>query len=69
MRIFLWCWVGILFTLGGCYSNQTSSNPEVRTKTSAKDCSEDDCCSSVTRAGMLKKSVETKHDSVDSESK
>jgi hypothetical protein len=66
MRILLWCWVGILFVLTGCYSNQYSSNPDVRTKTSTKDCSDDDCCSSVTRAGLLKKSVEAE---VDSESK
>lgn len=69
MRILPWCCIGIAFTLAGCYSNQYSSTPEVKPKATTPECKDDDCCSSVTRAGMLKKSLEQKNAAEESQSK
>ena len=71
MRMLAWGWIGILCSLAGCGSQEYASTPETKTKVkaSAKECSADDCCSSVTRAGLLKQSLEKKDDTEELQSK
>jgi hypothetical protein len=60
MRILASCFLGVFCTLAGCCSQESASNSEAKTTVSAKVCVEDDCCSSVTRAGLLKQRLKKK---------
>jgi len=69
MRVFAWCLIGTTLTLAGCYVNEYASEPKVKAKVTAPECTDEDCCSTVTRAGMLKKSTEQKNAAEESQTK
>ena len=56
MRGWMWCGIGLLFTLLGCSSQERSSQESTETSAPPAKCATGDCCSSVNRAAMLAKS-------------
>lgn len=69
MRVAPFCMIGLCLLLVGCAVNEESTEPKGRSRSNTTECKDGDCCSGITRAGLLTKSLEKSENGVASETK
>ncbi len=68
MRLSLFCSIGLVLMLAGCCSHESASSETSASSTEA-ECKPGECCSSVSRASLLKKSSGKEETKASDESK